>query len=68
MAYIDNPKLFDRDAATRKSKARADLRAQTGWVDEQIEGWRIMLERNVSKQVFITSNVLNNRLFVLLTA
>lgn len=47
MAYIDNPKLFDRDAATRRLKARADLKAKTGWVDEQIEGWRIMLERNV---------------------
>jgi activating signal cointegrator complex subunit 2 len=48
LAYIRDPKLFDRDAATRRSKARSDLKAQTGWADEQIEGWRIMLERNVS--------------------
>ena len=48
LAYIRAPKLFDRDAETRRSKARADLKAQTGWTDEQIEGWRIMLERNVS--------------------
>jgi len=30
LAYLRDPKLFDRDAATRRSKARADLRAQTG--------------------------------------
>lgn len=45
-AYIANPKVFERDAATRRSKERAVLRAQTGWVDEQIEGFKIMLERN----------------------
>ncbi|KZO95407.1 hypothetical protein CALVIDRAFT_538184 [Calocera viscosa TUFC12733] len=47
--YIRDPKLFDRDAATRRTKQRADLRAQTGWSDEQLEGWRIMLERNPRK-------------------
>ncbi|KAI9507605.1 hypothetical protein F5148DRAFT_1203796 [Russula earlei] len=46
LAYIANPKAFDRDAATRRSKERAALRAQTGWVDEQIEGFRIMLDRD----------------------
>ncbi|KAI0266078.1 hypothetical protein BC834DRAFT_1041334 [Gloeopeniophorella convolvens] len=46
LAYIADPKVFERDAATRRSKERAALRAQTGWADEQIEGWRIMLERN----------------------
>ena len=30
LAYIRDPKLFDRDAATRRSKARAELRTQTG--------------------------------------
>jgi activating signal cointegrator complex subunit 2 len=29
-AYITNPKVFERDAATRRSKERAVLRAQTG--------------------------------------
>ncbi len=29
LAYIRDPKLFDRDAATKRSKARADLRSQT---------------------------------------
>ncbi|KAL4072482.1 hypothetical protein V8B97DRAFT_373631 [Scleroderma yunnanense] len=30
LAYIRDPKLFDRDAQTRRSKGRADLKAQTG--------------------------------------
>ncbi|KAH7886936.1 hypothetical protein F5I97DRAFT_2019936 [Phlebopus sp. FC_14] len=49
LAYIRDPKLFDRDAETRRSKVRSELKAQTGWTDEQIEGWRIMLERNPKK-------------------
>ncbi|KAF8240659.1 hypothetical protein L208DRAFT_1514844 [Tricholoma matsutake] len=36
LAYIWDPKLFDRDAGTRRSKAREELRVQTGWGDEQI--------------------------------
>lgn len=48
LAYIRDPKLFSRDAQTKRSKARSDLKVQTGWDDEQIEGWKIMLERNVS--------------------
>lgn len=67
LAYIADPRQFDRDAQTRRSQARVKLRAQTGencavvvisplivlfagWVDEQIEGWKIMLERNVSSE------------------
>ncbi|KAI0318520.1 hypothetical protein OF83DRAFT_939679 [Amylostereum chailletii] len=46
LAYIADQKVFERDAATRRSKDRAVLREQTGWADEQIEGWRSMLERN----------------------
>lgn len=30
LAYIRDPKLFDRDAQTRRSKTRADLKQQTG--------------------------------------
>ena len=30
LAYIRDPKLFDRDAQTRRSKARAELKTQTG--------------------------------------
>ncbi|KAL0565159.1 hypothetical protein V5O48_016870 [Marasmius crinis-equi] len=45
-AYIQDPKLFERDAATRRGKGREDLKNRTGWKDEQIEGWKIMLERD----------------------
>jgi activating signal cointegrator complex subunit 2 len=30
LAYIKDPKLFDRDAETRRSKTRQDLKAETG--------------------------------------
>ncbi|KAI0298720.1 hypothetical protein B0F90DRAFT_1668998 [Multifurca ochricompacta] len=46
LTYVANPKVFERDAATRRSTERAVLRARTGWVDEQIEGFKIMLERD----------------------
>lgn len=70
LAYIKDPKLFERDSNTRRSKPRQDLKTETGatlsysvistrslahlsrmyvgWGDEQIEGWKIMLDRNVS--------------------
>ena len=67
LAYLRDPKVFERDAVTRRSKARTNLKTQTGivdflyqpqsrhltkqllgWDDGQIEGWRVMLERNVS--------------------
>ncbi|KAG8216861.1 hypothetical protein J3R82DRAFT_7126 [Butyriboletus roseoflavus] len=50
LAYLGDPKLFDRDAETRRGKPRAELKQQTGWTDEQIEGWRIMLDRNPKKE------------------
>jgi activating signal cointegrator complex subunit 2 len=31
LAYIQDPTLFDRDAQTRRGKAREGLKAQTGW-------------------------------------
>ena len=34
LTYIANPKVFERDAATRRSKERAALRAQTGASDD----------------------------------
>lgn len=30
LAYLQDPKQFERDGQTRRSKARADLKAQTG--------------------------------------
>ncbi|KZT70368.1 hypothetical protein DAEQUDRAFT_668047 [Daedalea quercina L-15889] len=49
LAYLRDQRLFERDGQTRRSKARAELREQTGWTDEQIERWKIMLERNPNK-------------------
>ncbi|KAG6817120.1 hypothetical protein H0H87_012641 [Tephrocybe sp. NHM501043] len=57
LAYIRDPKIFDRDGQTRRSKARADLKAQTGWDDSQLEGWRIMLERNVGILYCVSSQL-----------
>jgi activating signal cointegrator complex subunit 2 len=47
LAYLRDQQLFARDAQTRRSKERADLKALTGWSNEQIEGWKVMLDRNV---------------------
>jgi activating signal cointegrator complex subunit 2 len=46
-AYLRDPAVFDRDGNTRRGIARIELRRLTGWADEQIEGWRVMLERTV---------------------
>ncbi|KIH93865.1 hypothetical protein SPBR_05695 [Sporothrix brasiliensis 5110] len=47
-AYMATPNaaVFQRDAATRRSAARARLRDETGMTDEAIEGWAVMLARN----------------------
>lgn len=47
LAYLADPTVFDRDATTRRSSARAKLKERTGMDDSQLEGWKIMLERNV---------------------
>ncbi|KAG5438371.1 hypothetical protein PCANB_002859 [Pneumocystis canis] len=44
--YIVSPEVFDRSSQTRKSSGRMELRSKTGLSDEQIEGWKIMLDRN----------------------
>ncbi|KAJ7167340.1 hypothetical protein C8R43DRAFT_171813 [Mycena crocata] len=56
LAYIRDSKLFDRDAQTKRGKPRTDLKAQTGWSDEQLEGWRIMLERNPNKDKILAKH------------
>lgn len=45
LAYIRDPKLFDRDAQTRRSKPRADLKQQTGsdHASESASGLRVFL-------------------------
>ncbi|KAE8450056.1 hypothetical protein EG329_007196 [Mollisiaceae sp. DMI_Dod_QoI] len=45
-AYKMSPETFGRDAATRRGKARAALREETGMIDEAIEGWGLMLSRD----------------------
>lgn len=45
-AFQTDPKVFDRDAATRRGAPRNKLRTDTGMADETIEGWALMLTRN----------------------
>lgn len=45
---VENPDLFGRKGSIRKSTKRAELRKRTGMSDEQLEGWAIMFNRNVS--------------------
>ncbi|KAL8277977.1 hypothetical protein RQP46_009609 [Phenoliferia psychrophenolica] len=49
LAYIADPSVFDRTSVVKRGKPRADLRERTGLADEQLEGWRAMLERNPKK-------------------
>ncbi|PPQ73490.1 hypothetical protein CVT24_007819 [Panaeolus cyanescens] len=50
MAYVDDATVFQRDANTRRSKARKELKEKTGWDDGQIESWAIMVERDPSRK------------------
>lgn len=45
-AYSASPDVFNRDADTRRGKARMALRSETGMTDEAIEGWGIMVKRD----------------------
>jgi activating signal cointegrator complex subunit 2 len=45
-AFKMNRSVFDRDAATRRSKPRMALKEETGLADEAIEGWALMLSRD----------------------
>ncbi|EEH50422.2 uncharacterized protein PADG_06501 [Paracoccidioides brasiliensis Pb18] len=44
--YTTNQAVFAREAATRRSTPRANLRRETGMTDEAIEGWAVMLSRD----------------------
>lgn len=46
-----NPQVFGRDAATRSAAQRQNLKRDTKWTDEQIEGWTSMLEREPRRKV-----------------
>ncbi|KAJ2958014.1 hypothetical protein NQZ79_g6348 [Umbelopsis isabellina] len=48
--YVNNVKVFERSAASRRSSERAMLKKATGMTDEQLEGWSIMFSRNPRKQ------------------
>ena len=45
-AYTTTPKIFHRDAVTRRSNSRMSLKEDTGMTDEAIEGWGLMLSRD----------------------
>lgn len=47
LTYIISPEVFERSSHIRRSSDRIELRSKTGLSDEQIEGWKIMLDRNV---------------------
>lgn len=47
MSFESSPEVFERSA--RKSAGRQDLRARTNLSDEQIEGWKAMLDREPSR-------------------
>ena len=42
LTYIANPKVFERDSATRRSKERAALRAQTGALNGALRSFKRM--------------------------
>ncbi|KAL2014354.1 hypothetical protein VTN00DRAFT_1879 [Thermoascus crustaceus] len=48
--YKSNPALFSRNAAIRRSQARAQLKRETGMTDEAIEGWAVILARDPKRQ------------------
>lgn len=55
--YKSNPSLFARDAATRRSQPRAQLKRETGMTDEAIEGWAVMLARDPKRQSKLESKL-----------
>ncbi|ORY21467.1 hypothetical protein BCR39DRAFT_553549 [Naematelia encephala] len=53
LAYLADAKVFDRDGQTRRGEARRKLKEVTGMDDSQLEGWRIMLDRNPHKDAIL---------------
>ncbi|KAG5518130.1 hypothetical protein PMAC_003316 [Pneumocystis sp. 'macacae'] len=51
--YMVSPEVFDRTVEARRSSDRKELRMNTGMSDEQIECWKMMLDKNVGAYVFI---------------
>ncbi|KAL9616163.1 MAG: hypothetical protein Q9160_008943 [Pyrenula sp. 1 TL-2023] len=48
-AWKSDTSLFARETKTRLSQPRTSLKRETGWTDEQIEGWAIILQRDKQK-------------------
>lgn len=48
-AWKSDASLFGRETKTRLSQPRIGLKRETGWTDEQIEGWAIILQRDKQK-------------------
>jgi hypothetical protein len=65
--YAEDRAVFERTSQARQSRKREALKQRTNLSDEQIEGWKIMFERNVKKddllQDFQIRSIRNNRAF-----
>jgi activating signal cointegrator complex subunit 2 len=48
-AWKSDQFVFGRDVASRRSLARTKLKQETGWTDEAIEGWAVMLGREPNR-------------------
>jgi activating signal cointegrator complex subunit 2 len=55
--WKSNPAQFARDSTTRRSQSRTTLKHETGMTDEAIEGWAVMLQRDVKKQTRLESKL-----------
>ncbi|WVQ83885.1 hypothetical protein IAT38_006029 [Cryptococcus sp. DSM 104549] len=54
--YIEDASVFDRDGVTRRGDQRKKLREKLGWDDGQIEGWKVMLERDPNKDAILEAH------------
>lgn len=61
--WKDSKELFARDSKTRISQHRRELKANTGWTDEQIEGWGLMLSRNPARESNLRDKYLSGASF-----
>lgn len=55
--WKSNPAQFARDSTTRRSQSRTALKREIGMADEAIEGWAVMLQRDLKKQTRLESKL-----------
>uniref|UniRef100_A0A093Y613 CUE domain-containing protein 3 n=1 Tax=Talaromyces marneffei PM1 TaxID=1077442 RepID=A0A093Y613_TALMA len=55
--WKSNTAQFARDSTTRRSQSRTNLKRETGMTDEAIEGWAVMLQRDMKKQTRLESKL-----------